>query len=179
MRSMSKKPIWRLRSFLQFAPPLFPPWTPWFVKLQSVIFPLNKDLVFTFTETAHPCRPAPSLADATSTGSVEKSRQRRSLPSPERLRVYALERFDAQARRQVAIFPCSRTRGTLRASKWLWPFLRAASGQVWTDPSGRLRACFFEPDPESLNGNLILDEFARDHLHYSTLLNSQSHAGIR
>jgi hypothetical protein len=50
-----------------------------------------------------------------SNGSVEKSRQRRSLPSPERLHVYALERFDAQARRQVAIFPCSRMTHTLRA----------------------------------------------------------------
>jgi hypothetical protein len=48
-------------------------------------------------------------------GSVEKSRQRRSLPSPERLRVYALKHFDAQARRQVAIFPCSRIQHTLRA----------------------------------------------------------------
>jgi hypothetical protein len=37
----------------------------------------------------------------------------------------------------LAIFPCSRIPHTLRASKWLRPSLRAASGQVWTD--------FFEP----------------------------------
>jgi hypothetical protein len=35
-------------------------------------------------------------------GSVEKVPQQGSLPSPERLHVYALKRFDAQARRQVA-----------------------------------------------------------------------------
>ena len=37
----------------------------------------------------------------------------------------------------LAIFPCSRTGSTLCAQKWLWPFLRAASGQGWTN--------FFEP----------------------------------
>ncbi len=36
----------------------------------------------------------------------------------------------------LAILPCSRTPCTLRASKWLRP--------CWTDPSERLRACFFE-----------------------------------
>jgi hypothetical protein len=91
-------------------------------------------------------------------GSVEKIRQRRSLPSPERLRVYALERFDAQARRQVAIFPCSRIPHTLRASKWLRP--------CWTD--------FFEPDPQPLLGHLILGKFAREHLHCSTLSSMDS-----
>jgi len=51
----------------------------------------------------------------------------RSLPSPsllrrssyggwKRLRSYALKRFNAQARRQVAILSCSRTGSTLRAS---------------------------------------------------------------
>ncbi len=50
----------------------------------------------------------------------------------------------AASRRQVAILPCSRTMRTLRASKWLRPFLRRCSGQDWTDPSERLRACFFE-----------------------------------
>jgi hypothetical protein len=50
--------------------------------------------------------PAPELRQAG---------QRRSLASPEWLYVYALKRFDAQARRQVAIFPCSRIPHTLRA----------------------------------------------------------------
>ena len=36
----------------------------------------------------------------------------------------------------LAILPCSRTPSTLRSSKWLRP--------CWTDPSERLRACFFE-----------------------------------
>jgi hypothetical protein len=40
-------------------------------------------------------------------GSVEKSRQRRSLPSPERLHVYALERFDAQAGRHFSVLTYS------------------------------------------------------------------------
>jgi hypothetical protein len=38
-----------------------------------------------------------------SSGNVEKSRQRRSLPSPKRLRVYALKRFNAQAGRHCAV----------------------------------------------------------------------------
>ncbi len=50
----------------------------------------------------------------------------------------------AASRRQVALLPCSRTESTLRASKGLRPFLRLCSGQDWTDPSERLRACFFE-----------------------------------
>jgi hypothetical protein len=83
----------------------------------------------------------------THVGSVEKSHQRRSLPPSERLRVYALKRFEAHTRRQVANFRCSRTHGTLSAKKWRRPCFRAASGQVWMDPSERLRACFFEPPP--------------------------------
>jgi hypothetical protein len=54
-------------------------------------------------------------------GMLKKIHQRRSLPSPKRLRVYALKRFDAQARRQVASWLYSRTESTLRASKGLWP----------------------------------------------------------
>jgi hypothetical protein len=42
-------------------------------------------------------------------GSVEQCRQLRSLSSPERLRVYALKRFAAQARRPVATWSYSRT----------------------------------------------------------------------
>jgi len=32
----------------------------------------------------------------------------------------------------LAILPCSRTKSTLRAPKWLRPFLRHDSGQDWT-----------------------------------------------
>jgi hypothetical protein len=50
------------------------------------------------------------------TGTVEKGLQRGSLPPPERLRVYALQRFDAQARKQVAPWPCSRM-ASIRSSR--------------------------------------------------------------
>ena len=57
--------------------------------------------------------PAPELpafvAEATSAEWARQAGQRRSLPPPERLRVYALKRFDAQTRRQVAPWPRSRT----------------------------------------------------------------------
>ena len=43
--------------------------------------------------------------------------------------------YGRQASGVLAILPCSRTPCTLRASKWLRP--------CWTDPSERLRACFF------------------------------------
>ena len=41
-------------------------------------------------------------------------------------------------------FPCSRTESTRRAQNRLRPFLRHGSGQAWTNPSTKLRACFFE-----------------------------------
>ena len=36
-------------------------------------------------------------------------------------------------------------------------------------PFGKTQGMLFGTDPESLMGNLILGNFARDHLHYSTL----------
>jgi hypothetical protein len=47
------------------------------------------------------------LSHRFSAGRIEKCGQRRSLTSPERLRVYALKRFAAQAGRQVDPQSCS------------------------------------------------------------------------
>ena len=74
----------------------------------------------------------------------------RRLKAASRLRAGALRRASAQ---QVAIFPCSRITHTFRASKWLRPSLRGALGRVWTNPSGRLRACFFEPTRSLFDGS--------------------------
>ncbi len=52
--------------------------------------------------------PVPLLNLVMLNRSVGKVGQLRSLPSPERLRVYALKRFTAQACRQVGLLSCSR-----------------------------------------------------------------------
>jgi hypothetical protein len=96
---------------------------------------------------------------------VEKSRQRCSLPSPERLHVYALERSDAQARRQVAIFPCSGVQPTLRAYQWL----RSCHGEACYTPGWVGCQCrIFLTGPQPLMNHLILGTCAREHLHGST-----------
>ncbi len=79
-------------------------------------------------------------------GNVEKSRQRRSLALPKRLAqasslfclTFGLTTCRSSRRSR------SRTECTLRASKRLRPFLRLRSGQDWTNPSVRLRPCFYK-----------------------------------
>ena len=70
----------------------------------------------------------------------------------------------------LAIFPCSRIPHTLRASKWLRP--------CWTDPSGRLKACFFEPTCKPLMGHLILGKIPREHPHIQHSLHDNGRTGL-
>ena len=75
-------------------------------------------------------------------GSVEKSRRRRSLPSLERLRAGRSPFFRAHV---LSIRSARKIRASLFGMNHTIRSLPFERPQDWTDPSGRFRACFFEP----------------------------------
>ncbi|MDH5776229.1 MAG: hypothetical protein OEZ57_15080, partial [Nitrospirota bacterium] len=68
----------------------------------------------------------------------------------------------------LASFPCSRTGSTLCAQNWLRPFLRAASGQDWTDPSKASGQAFLNR-PEASDIQRAWCQYGLGNYYYSTL----------
>jgi hypothetical protein len=68
-----------------------------------------------------------------------------AVPAPERLRVYALKRFAAQARRQVVpSWPCSRTPSYAPPAQVAAAFPSRGLRTDWTGPFGQTQGMLFE-----------------------------------